>query len=95
MIAIGTKGITNEFDKQIGNISQKVKNIAECPVWVDPEKVSLIYPKAIFYAADLIGEEEEAVKKLLAIAKPLDANCDVVHIHENFEMNICHQIETM
>jgi nucleotide-binding universal stress UspA family protein len=95
MIVMGTKGITNAFDKWIGNVAQKVKTLAEIPLWVIPEKAHLDYPKAILYASDFVGNEEEALKILFEVARPLDAKCDVIHIHEKYELNVGHQIEAM
>lgn len=95
MIVMGSKGITNAFDRWIGSIAQKVKNLAECPVWVVPEHASLVYPKEVLYAADFNGDEIEAVKKILEITKPLDAKCDVVHVHNSAEPNIDEEIEAM
>jgi nucleotide-binding universal stress UspA family protein len=95
MIVMGSKGITNAFDRWIGSIAQKVKNLAECPVWVVPEHASLVYPKEVLYAADFDGDEIETVNKLLKITKPLDAKCDVVHVHTSSEPNFEEEIEAM
>ncbi len=95
MIVMGSKGITNAFDKWIGNVAQKVKNLTQVPLWVIPEKAKLNYPKEILYASDFIGKEEEAVKKLFAITTPLDSKCNIIHIHEKYEINAGHHIETM
>ena len=95
MIVMGSKGITNAFDRWIGSIAQKVKNLAECPVWVVPEHASLEYPKEILYAADFDGDEIETVKKLLKIIKPLDAKCNVVHVQASTEPNVEEEIEAM
>jgi nucleotide-binding universal stress UspA family protein len=94
-IVMGTKGASDAFDKWIGTVAQKVVKLAECPVWIIPEKAPIHYPKNIMYAADLTGDEAVATQKLLDIAKLFDANCNVVHIHEKIELNVGHQVEAM
>ena len=95
MIVMGTKGVTDAFDRWIGTVAQKVVKLAECPVWVIPEKTPLNYPKNILYAADFEGDEVDATKKLLSIAKLFDASCHVIHVHEKLELNVGHQVEAM
>lgn len=94
-IVMGTKGASNIFDKWLGTNSQKVMKSAPCPVWIVPEKASLTYPSEILYAADFKADELIATQTILKITNGLKAKCEVVHIHDNLELNVGHQIEAM
>jgi nucleotide-binding universal stress UspA family protein len=95
LIVMGTKGASNIFDKWLGTNSQKVMKSAGCPVWIVPEKASLTYPSEILYAADFKADELIATQKILKITRALNAKCEVLHIHDNLELNVGHQIEAM
>lgn len=89
-IVMGTKGATDLIDKWMGTNAQEVMNEADCPVFTIPKNVHFDAPKSILYAADFKEDETAATQKLLDIAKPLGAECKVIHIHEPFEPNIGH-----
>jgi nucleotide-binding universal stress UspA family protein len=89
-IVMGTKGATDLLDKWMGTNAQEVMNEADCPVFTIPKNVPFDTPKSILYAADFKEDETAATQKLLDIAKPLGAECKVIHIHEPFEPNIGH-----
>lgn len=93
MIVMGTKGASNTLDKWLGTNAQKVIKTAECPVWVIPQNTVIEYPQKIIYAADFQEDEILATNKIMEIAKPFGAVCQVVHIHDYFEMNVAHHIE--
>lgn len=95
MIVIGTKGASNILDKWLGTNAQKVMENAKCPVWIIPNDTEINFPKTILYAADFKEDEELAMNKILTIAKPLEATCKVIHIHEYVEMNINHEVQHM
>jgi nucleotide-binding universal stress UspA family protein len=82
---MGTKGIDDAIDRWIGTNAQRVIESVECPVWLIPEKTPINLPKSILYAADFEEDEALATKKVLEIAHPLGASCNVIHIHEKFE----------
>ena len=84
-IVMGTKGIDDAIDRWIGTNAQRVIESVECPVWLIPEKTPINLPKSILYAADFEEDEALATKKILEIAHPLGASCNVIHIHEKFE----------
>ncbi len=84
-IVMGTKGIDDAIDRWIGTNAQRVIESVECPVWLIPEKTPINLPKSILYAADFEEDEALATKKVLEIAHPLGASCNVIHIHEKFE----------
>lgn len=92
-IVMGTKGATNILDRWFGTISQNVMKSAACPVWIIPENTAVKLPKTIMYAADFKENEISATEKILDIALSIDAICNVIHIHENFELNVMGEVE--
>jgi nucleotide-binding universal stress UspA family protein len=92
-IVMGTKGTGDAIDRWIGTNAQSVIEVVECPVWLIPEKTPINLPKSIMYAADFEEDEALATKKVLDIAQPLGASCNVIHIHEKFEVNTTKIIE--
>ncbi len=93
MIVMGTKGASNFFDKWIGTNAQKVTKEANCPVWVIPQYAVIHSPQNILYAADFEEDEILATQRLLEITSNLGSKCQVVHIHEYFDLNIAHEVE--
>ena len=93
MIVMGTKGASNTLEKWIGTTAQTVMKQAECPVWVIPEKAKVNYPQKFLYAADLLEDEVMATQKLMEFVKPLEASCKIIHIDDNFELNVGHRVE--
>jgi nucleotide-binding universal stress UspA family protein len=85
LIVMETHGASNMTDHWFGTNAEKIVELSNCPVWVLPENVSLAVPKAILYAADFKEDEVTATYELLAIAQPLGATCNVVHVHDYFE----------
>lgn len=94
-IVMGTKGASNAIDKWLGTHSQKVMKNANCPVWIIPENAAINYPQNILYAADFKEDEVLATQKILEFSKPLEATCNVVHIHDYFELNVGHAVQEM
>ncbi len=86
MIVIGTKGATNAIDRWLGTNAQSVMNAAECPVWIVPLNAEIMLPESIMYAADFEENEITATNKVLEIAKPLGATCEIVHIQSYFDV---------
>lgn len=84
-IMMGTKGASNILDKWLGTNTQNVLESADCPVWVIPENAPLDYPKVFMYAADFKEDDLLVTHKVLEIAKPLGATCQVIHIHDYYE----------
>ena len=93
MIVMGTKGATNIMDKWLGTNTQKVMKSADCPVWIIPQNAIIEYPQKIMYAADFQEDEIFATNKIMEITKPFGSVCQVVHIHDYFEMNVAHHVE--
>lgn len=93
LIVMGTKGASNFLEKWLGTNAQKVMKMADCPVWIIPQKAPIHYPQDFLYAADFREDEILATQKITALAKPFGAKCKVVHIHDYFEVNIGHRVE--
>ncbi len=86
LIMMGTKGVSNMLDKWLGTNAQNVLESAECPVWVIPDTAPLNYPKTFMYAADFKEDDILATHKIWEIAKLLGAICQVIHIHNYYEL---------
>jgi nucleotide-binding universal stress UspA family protein len=86
LIMMGIKGVSNMLDKWLGTNSQNIIESADCPVWVIPDNAPLNYPKMFMYAADFKEDDILATHKVLEIAKPLGATCNVIHIHDYYEL---------
>jgi nucleotide-binding universal stress UspA family protein len=92
-IVMGTKGTSNILDRWYGTTAQTVIKIAKCPVWIIPNRAHIHYPKKILYAADFQEDEMLATHKVLGMAKPLESDCKVVHIHDYFEEKTAKEIQ--
>jgi nucleotide-binding universal stress UspA family protein len=93
MIVMGTKGATDFLDRWLGTNAQKVMKHSDCPVWIVPQKALIHFPQNFLYAADFQEDELLATHKIMEIAEPFGAKCQVVHVHDYFEMNVGNQIE--
>jgi nucleotide-binding universal stress UspA family protein len=93
LIVMGTKGASDFLDRWLGTNAQKVMKHAECPVWTIPQKAMIHYPQNFLYAADFQEDEVLSTHKIMGIAELFGAKCNVVHVHDYFEMNVGHQIE--
>lgn len=83
MIIMGTKGVSDAFDRWIGTAAQKVMNMAECPVWIIPQNANIHFPKKFIYASDFENDETTTKHKINNIIQLFDATCELVHITEN------------
>lgn len=88
MIVMGTKGVSNIFDKWMGSNAENVVKSAKCPVWVVPVGSPLTVPHLFLYAADFEENEIAATQTLLDFSVPLGASCKVIHIHEYFDEEV-------
>jgi nucleotide-binding universal stress UspA family protein len=88
MIVMGTKGVSNVFDKWMGSNAESVIKAAKCPVWVVPANAQLTVPQLFIYAADLEEDEVSATKTLLDFSIPLGATCKVIHIQNYFDKDL-------
>jgi nucleotide-binding universal stress UspA family protein len=92
-IVMGSKGASNAIDKWLGTNAQKVMEKAECPVWIIPADAEINAPSDIMYAADFKEDEISATHKIVDIANALGASCNVIHVHEYYELNVGHVVE--
>ena len=88
MIVMGTKGVSNVFDKWMGSNAENVIKSAECPVWIVPINSQLTVPQVFIYAADFQEDEVSATKTLLEFSVPLGASCKVIHIQDYFDNEV-------
>jgi nucleotide-binding universal stress UspA family protein len=92
MIVMGTRGASNWLDRWLGTNAQHIMQNAACPVWVIPAATPLVLPKEFLYASDFRGDEVAELNQLLPLLRPLEANCHVVHIHHQDELNIGNEL---
>ena len=69
----------------MGNTTRHLIDTSPCPVLAIPEDASYNQIKTIVYATDFEDEDIEAIKKLVKIAKPLNAEIKALHIHTQNE----------
>ena len=95
LIVMGTKGASDFLDRWLGTNAQKVMKHSDCPVWIIPQKALINYPQNFLYAADFQKDELLATHKVKELADIFGAKCNVVHIHDYFEVNVGHWIEAI
>ena len=95
LIVMGTKGASDLLDRWLGTNAQKVMKHSDCPVWIIPQKALINYPQNFLYAADFQKDELLATHKVKELADIFGAKCNVVHIHDYFEVNVGHWIEAI
>ena len=95
LIVMGTKGASDFLDRWLGTNAQKVMKHSDCPVWIIPQKALINYPQNFLYVADFQKDELLATHKVKELADIFGAKCNVVHIHDYFEVNVGHWIEAI
>ena len=95
LIVMGTKGASDLLDRWLSTNAQKVMKHSDCPVWIIPQKALINYPQNFLYAADFQKDELLATHKVKELADIFGAKCNVVHIHDYFEVNVGHWIEAI
>ena len=80
IILVGMKGGSGLREILMGNTAKQLIEKAPCPILAVPGDASYTAIEKIVYATDFEEEDIYAIKKLVEIAKPLDAEIKVVHI---------------
>ncbi len=84
LVVMGTKGSHDRLEKMLGGISSEVIRIADVPVLVVPENVSVFYPKKIALAADFEKIESlsglEPLKTLISL---FNSEVTIVNVTED------------
>jgi nucleotide-binding universal stress UspA family protein len=80
MIVVGMKGASKLRELIMGSTTKNLIEKAPCPVLAIPADTSHVTIKTIVYATAFEEEDIHAIKKLIEIAKPLDAEIKVVHV---------------
>ena len=80
LVIMGTKGASGLKEILMGSNTAKVIERAKCPVIAVPESASLNEIRQITFATDYHESDIEALKKLVEIAKPFNAQISVIHV---------------
>ena len=79
-ILMGMQGKGQTFKKIFGSISLKVARESDSPVFLIPEGCQYQPIKRIIYAANDLELDLQCIPNLIKIARPLNAEIEVVHI---------------
>ena len=80
LIIMGTKGAKGLTEIIMGSNTASVIEKAKCPVIAIPKGVRFKQIKKITYASDYHKSDIGALKKLLEIAKPFNAQINILHV---------------
>ena len=93
IIVVGMKGVSGLREILMGSTTKQLIEKAPCPILAIPTNASHVVIKTIVYATDFEEEDIYAIKKLVEMAKPLDAEIKVIHISTKEECAGNHQME--
>lgn len=79
-VVMGTKGASGLAEVIFGSNTARVIEKATCPVITVPEEASFKTIKKITYATDYHNSDIEAMAMVLDLAKPFNAQINVLHI---------------
>lgn len=80
LIVVGTKGDSRVRKYLLGSTTTKLMEKANCPIMAIPNNTPYRAIDTILYASDFEGSDIFIINDLVAFAKPLDAEIQVVHI---------------
>ena len=80
MIVVGMKGGSGVRELIMGSTTKQLIENAPCPILAIPTDMSHDEIKTMVYATDFEEEDFQTIKRLVEIAKPLDAKINIVHI---------------
>ncbi len=80
LIVLGMKGGSILQELILGSTTQKLIKKAPCPVLAVPSDIRHFEIRTMVYATDFEEADLQALKKLVKIAKPFNAQIKVVHI---------------
>lgn len=80
LIVVGTKGASQIREFILGSTPKALINKSSCPVLVVPAKLGITLIKKIIYATDFEQADIFAIKRLVKIARKLNAEIRVIHI---------------
>lgn len=79
LVIMGTKGKSKIERIILGSTTSRIIERAQCPVLAIPEKAFYKGIKKITYATDYHESDIEALKELVEIARPFDADIIILH----------------
>jgi len=80
LIVMGTQGAGGLRRTIVGSVASKVAELADIPVLLVPEKYELKDLAKIVYASDYAISEKPALSQVLAFARLLNAEVNVIHL---------------
>lgn len=93
MVLVGMRGGSGLRELIMGSTVKQLIEKAPCPVLAIPSDTSHVAIKTIVYATDFEEEDIYAIRKVVEMAKPLDADIKIVHISTKDEYAGDHQME--
>lgn len=85
LLVTGMKGGSALRELLMGNTTKHLIERSSCPVLAIPADAAYSEIKTIVYATDFEDEDIEAIKNLVKIAQPINADIRVLHIHTQNE----------
>ena len=86
LIVMGTKGSHNIMEKLMGSITTHTMMQAPCPVLAVPVNAVYELVERIAYATDFSLNDAHSVKRLMEIAKELNAETNFVHVETHGDL---------
>jgi nucleotide-binding universal stress UspA family protein len=80
LIAMGTKGERNAFEKLLGSVTTHTMMNAPCPVLAIPMDAQYSPVKNIAYATNFEPSDEQAIEKLNGLSEELKAKLHFLHV---------------
>ncbi|MFT5511845.1 MAG: nucleotide-binding universal stress UspA family protein [Bacteroidia bacterium] len=77
---MGTKGVTNAFDKWIGTTSSDVMQRCKIPMIIIPEGSVYIGWSKVGYATDFSKETDNAILDFQEFVRPLKSDLSIIHV---------------
>ncbi len=94
LIVVGVKGESGLRESIMGSTTKQLIEKAPCPILAIPADTSYSPIKTIVYGTDFENEDIYALRKLVEMAKQLDAEIKVIHITTIKELDKANQMDS-
>jgi len=94
LIVVGVKGESGLRESIMGSTTKHLIEKAPCPILAIPADTRYSPIKTIVYGTDFENEDIYAIRKLVEMAKQLDAKIKVIHITTIKELSKANQMES-
>lgn len=82
LIIMGSRGMTNTFDRTFGSVASHVAQKAHCPVLIIPKNAEFTGFKDILYASHHQSVKTHLLQKAIDFARPFNAKLHFIHVQE-------------